>query len=77
MRVINQSQRYKLRPSEILNIDDDYTAFCLDEACMFIISMLEETDKDDKQVNRPKWAEEETEEVTNNDSLIEALKGLT
>ena len=31
-----------IRPSELMGIDDAYTAFCFDEACAFIISQLKE-----------------------------------
>ena len=32
---------YKTRPSILLNITDPYTAYCLDEACAYIIGQLE------------------------------------
>ncbi len=35
------SQMYRCRPSEILHIDDEYTAFCLDEACVVIRAKLD------------------------------------
>lgn len=31
-----------VRPSELLGIDDEYTAFCFDEACAFIISKIQD-----------------------------------
>jgi len=31
-----------IRPSELMDIDDAYTAFCFDEACAFIISQLKD-----------------------------------
>lgn len=34
------AQMYKCRPSEILKIEDEYTAYCLDEACAVIQSKL-------------------------------------
>ena len=34
------SKLYSCRPSEIMGIEDDYTAFCFDEACAYICSML-------------------------------------
>ena len=52
MRVINQSIRFKKLPSEIARIYDEYTAFCFDEACDYIISQLE-------QEKKPKWREEQ------------------
>lgn len=33
--------RYKQRPSQILQIKDEYTAFCFDEACDYMIGELE------------------------------------
>lgn len=60
MRVLNQSKKYNKLPSEILRIQDEYTAFCFDEACMYILNEIESG-------NKPKWDEEEltTEEVRN------------
>ena len=31
-----------IRPSELIGIDDVYTAFCFDEACAFIIKNLKD-----------------------------------
>ena len=33
------------RPSELLGALDEYTAFCFDEACAYIISRLQDGDK--------------------------------
>lgn len=30
------SRLYNCRPSDVMNITDDYTAFCFDEACAYI-----------------------------------------
>lgn len=78
MRIINQSQTYRLRPSEILNIDCDYLAFCLDEACMYIIGELKNTDEKGNLINNPKWTEDvkEIENTNDNSSLISMLNGL-
>lgn len=58
IRVINQSIKYNKLPSEILRIDDEYTSFCFDEACMYISNEIEAG-------NEAKWKDEEltTEEV--------------
>ncbi len=48
MNVLAMSKQFQKRPSEILNICDEYTAYCFDEACMLIIAKLE-----DKQT--PNW----------------------
>ena len=33
---------YKIRPSEILSIDDPYEAFCFDECCSEIMALMKE-----------------------------------
>lgn len=35
------SKMYRERPSKLLDIAEPYTAFCLDEACAYIINQLE------------------------------------
>lgn len=50
-----------IRPSEIMGINDTYTAFCFDEACAFIISEIQDGKKpvikketnENKKVTRP------------------------
>lgn len=41
------------RPSELLDIEDAYAAFCFDEACAFILKKLQDGEepviKDDKE----------------------------
>ena len=32
---------YQERPSNILGIDDEYTSFCFDEACAYIMSKID------------------------------------
>ena len=44
------SQLYNQRPSEILNIYDEYVAYCLDEACAYIAIMM-------RDGNEPDWAD--------------------
>ena len=31
-----------IRPSDLMGIDDVYTAFCFDEACAYIVSQLKD-----------------------------------
>lgn len=45
MRIINQALKFNRLPSEILRIDDEYTAFCFDEACLYIINQIENKKK--------------------------------
>ena len=42
LSVISISKKYKTRPSEVIGISDTYTAFCFDEACLYILSMIED-----------------------------------
>ena len=39
------SKKFKIRPSEILEIEDVYTAYCFDEACVYILSKVENGEK--------------------------------
>lgn len=39
------SKQYSCLPSEILGIDDSYTAFCFDEACCEIINRIMNEEK--------------------------------
>ena len=43
-RVIRLAKDFNKRPSEIMCIDDEYTAFCFDEACSSIEEMLRDKD---------------------------------
>jgi hypothetical protein len=36
---------YHQKPSSILGIEDEYTAFCLDEACCYIMNRVNNGDK--------------------------------
>lgn len=45
MSLIQMARVYHDRPSNLLGIQDNYTSFCLDEACAYIIAMLEDGKK--------------------------------
>lgn len=34
-----------IRPSELMGLNDEYTAFCFDEACAFIIDKIKDGNK--------------------------------
>ena len=38
--ILNMSQRYRKAPSEILRVEDSYAAYCLDEACAYIMQKV-------------------------------------
>lgn len=68
LRIINQANRFNKLPSEIARIDDEYTAFCFDEACDYIISQLE-------QDKKPRWREDlKTKSEIRKDNLLLAEK---
>lgn len=52
MTVLGMMQRFNVRPSEIMAIDDPYTAYCLDEACLYIVNQL---DKGEEICFRPQY----------------------
>ena len=36
------SKQFKMRPSQVLSLTNDYEAFCFDEACALILKQLED-----------------------------------
>ena len=38
MTLIHLATQNRARPSELLGIEDDYTAYCLDETCLFMVN---------------------------------------
>lgn len=61
------AQRYQSRPSEILKIDDNYTAFCFDEACDLIAYNI----ADGKE---PHYKTEKKEKSGNSAAISQMLK---
>lgn len=55
-----------------MNIEDEYSAFCFDEAVMYIRSKLEECDKDGNPVNTADWVD--GPKKNNNSDVIAWLK---
>lgn len=43
--ILMMSKLYKCRPSELMGRVDEYTAFCFDEACAYIIAKLQNDEK--------------------------------
>lgn len=43
--MIAMSKYYRCLPSVLMNIEDEYTAFCFNEACCVIAMRLQEGDK--------------------------------
>lgn len=53
MRILNLSNLYKQRPSELIGLDDPYTAFCFDEACLLIVNRKENGEEPIFDEDRP------------------------
>lgn len=53
------SQLYNKLPSELLNICDEYTAYCLNEACAYILTEM-------KNGKEPKWFDKKKEDKIEN-----------
>lgn len=41
LNIIDMAKMYNTLPSKILNVKDEYTAFCLNQACAYIRDMKE------------------------------------
>ena len=74
MRIINQALRFKKLPSEILKIKDEYTAFCFDEACMYIITQIEDKKKPLWDEDRKKNPKNKKDKYYLNDYFREQVK---
>lgn len=75
MRIIAVARVNKVRPSEVMAIDDDYVAFCFDEACAFITDKYNEFTKEKKTIYWEEQYEPAEQKPTNNAELFEALGG--
>lgn len=40
--MLGLANTYRVRPSTLLGIDDEYTSYCFDEACAYIIKQIED-----------------------------------
>ena len=40
--MICMSKKYKARPSDLIGLCDDYQRFCFDEACIYLMTALDE-----------------------------------
>lgn len=69
-QVIMMSKEYRKRPSEILGLDDEYIAYCIDEVAFHLLS--EATEKDGK-LNWNKFRWKNSENKTNKD-LMEFIR---
>lgn len=57
IRIINVAQTFNKLPSEVLKLD--YTDFCFDEACAYILNEM-------RQDKKPRWKNEENKDRIEN-----------
>lgn len=69
-QVIIMAKRYNKRPSEIMNIDNDYLAYIFDEAALYLEAEATD-DKGEINWNRIRW---KGEKKKSNKDLIEFIK---
>lgn len=57
VRIINQAEAFKEKPSSIIGLEDEFLAFCFNEACLYILGMLRETDDKGNKKNIPMFSD--------------------
>ncbi len=67
------ARAYQKRPSEILCIDDEYVAYCIDEVAMLYVAKATD-DKGQLKWNRIRWKDKHEGKKNNNRDLIEFIK---
>ena len=68
--MIAMSREYQTRPSQLLGIDDEYVAYCLDEVCLYLLSEATD-DKGKVNWNKIKW---QNSDINPNQAFIDFLK---
>jgi hypothetical protein len=73
VKIIQMAKHYRKKPSEIVNINDPYLAYCFDE-CAFAIESEAITDKGDYNWKKIRFKDdEEAKQKTTNQSLIDFI----
>lgn len=52
LNVIATARKFKKLPSEVICCEDEYTAYCFDEACSYILSRIEQGEEPRFSVRR-------------------------
>lgn len=74
MTLIHLATLNRTRPSDLLDIDDPYTAYCLDEACLFMVHQAREGKEPD--FNRPARPDKNRKRETTNSGSVEVLASI-
>ena len=72
MSVIAQAKMYNIRPSEVLYIKDEYTAYCFNEACTNFMLHIKNKEKPD--YTRVKKKKVQNKHYSNFTSMYNDLK---
>ena len=67
------AEQFRCLPSEIMDIDDPYTAFCFNEACSYILLRLRKGDTPYYRIEEQE--EEQTAHYTNFKDFYKAIEG--
>lgn len=74
MTLIHLSTLNRTRPSDLLGIDDPYTAYCLDETCLFMVNQARDGKNPD--FDRPARMSRNRKRETTNTGALEALAAI-
>lgn len=69
LSVINIAKSFGVLPSQVVHLDNEYTAYCFDEACAYILNKMTGDD-----AKTPRF-EEDKDVVRNNTTLEMMLEG--
>lgn len=74
IKIILMAKHYQKKPSEIVNIEDPYLAYCFDE-CAFEIEMAALNSKGEYEWKKLRFSDDpESKKKTTNQNLIEFIK---
>lgn len=66
--LVRTAKRWRTRPSELMDIDDPYVAYCLDEACAYIAEQMDR--KRLPKFEKPKQTDQHKGAWTTNSDVI-------
>lgn len=72
--VLVMSKQFSCRPSDIMHINDEYLAFCFDEVCSYIMTMLLKGEKPCYKTKRKNDSEKEPKHFSTMKSFYESLE---
>lgn len=76
MTLIHLARMNRQRPSSLMAIDDPYTAYCLDEACLYMVQQAMEKREPDFGLPERRKREKGSREAASNAGALRALAAL-